>query len=313
MKYNLLGTTGLEVSRMSLGTVELGMDYGIRKNGKSNVPDKETAFRILKHAIDNGINLFDSAPNYGISEKLLGESIGNQSDCYIATKVSAPLLKDRVLTVNELREKLNASLDRSRFLLRREVLDIVQIHNATEEILHQGEITEILLRAQDKGKIRFLGVSVYGVENALAAINSGCFDVIQVAYSMLDQRMDKEVFPLAKLSQVGIINRSVFLKGVLTKRASWLSGELDALKQSSELIVKSFNISWDQLSSKALRFCLSSEFVDTLLIGVNTVEELEHALNSVSEGPMNDETLKMAYGFALSDERLLNPACWSVQ
>jgi aryl-alcohol dehydrogenase-like predicted oxidoreductase len=310
MDYRRLGKTGLNVSRLSLGTAELGLDYGIRQSGKSNLMTKKEALGILRYALDNGINFFDTAPVYGRSEALLGEVIGKQKDCYIATKVPIFSSGRRLLTGKTLEQKLDNSINRSLRTLKRQTLDIVQIHNATVETMKQDAVTGILLKNQQSGKIRFVGVSVYGEENALFAMKMGCFDIIQVAYSLLDQRMAKDIFPIAKELGVGIINRSVLLKGALTPRAKWLPDKLLSLRQASEKIIKNFAISWDTLPQLACRFCLSCKFIHTVLIGTKNKKEIKDAINAYSDGPLGNKELEIAKGLGLDDEKLLNPYYW---
>ena len=308
MEYRRLGKTDLHVSSLSLGTVELGMEYGITAADRGNRPTREDAITIIQRAVDLGVNLFDTAPNYGESEQLLGAAIGPLRDCHIATKVSIPAGNGMKST----RQYVNESLEYSLRALRRETLDIVQIHNATREAIDRGEITEELMKAKDAGKLRHIGASVYGEANALAVIHDGSFDVIQVAYSLLDQRMTKNIFPLAKESGIGIMSRSALLKGALTHRAQWLPDELSALRFASEKVVDAFEITWDDLPETALRFCLSSEYVDTVLAGVTTEEELVRAVQSASGESLGREKMKMARRLGLDEEALINPSCWPI-
>ena len=113
MQYNEFGKTGLHVSALSLGTVELGVEYGIKTQEQSNRPDKNEAIRIIHSAVDMGINLFDTAPNYGTSESLLGEAIGPASECYIATKVSIPENNGNALRGAALFAEVNHSIEKS--------------------------------------------------------------------------------------------------------------------------------------------------------------------------------------------------------
>lgn len=312
MKYRILGNTGLRVSSISLGTVELGMEYGIQKPGQLNRPDRNEAIYLLQYAVDKGVNLFDTASSYGVSEELIGEAIGSQPDCYIATKALMPVINGKFLTGVRLKQEIDNSIEKSLNSLRREVIDIVQIHNATAEILKQGDIIDALLNTRKTGKIRFIGVSVYKEEEALAAVRLGCFDVIQAAYNILDQRMAQHAFLSANEAGVGIISRSALLKGALTSRANWLPSGLKDLCNASQGIISAFNISWEDLPQFAIRFCLSSEFVHTVLIGASNKKEIDIAINAALEGPLDDEKLRLAYGFALQDEFMLNPSYWPI-
>ena len=88
MQYRTLGGTDLSVSILSIGTVELGMEYGIPVPNQSEGHDEEGAIDLLRFANHSGVNLFDTAPSYGNSEVLVGQSLGEHLNCHIATKVS---------------------------------------------------------------------------------------------------------------------------------------------------------------------------------------------------------------------------------
>ena len=310
MEHRVLGQTNLNVSIMSLGTAELDISYGICKPGQSEYPDRSEVTSLLQYAADQGINLFDTAPAYGESEKLLGELLGHRHDCYFATKVSIPEEDGRILTGKSLQSAINDSLQASLKALNRDWLDIVQIHNATADILEQGEMTEVLLRARDLGRVRFLGASVYGEEAAQAVIKAGSFDVLQLAYNLLDQRMADKILPAAYQANIGVICRSALLKGALTERAKWLPDELAALRQQADKAVTTLAGSWQRLPQIALRFCLSSPYIETVLVGVCNRQELSSALEAAMAGRLGRDELELASSLTLQDERLINPTYW---
>lgn len=314
MNYRSLGKTCLKTSRISLGTVSLGVDYGIKEPRNHGPPDDTTVFRLIKEAAFEGINLFDTAPAYGQSENHLGDALSSRSDCYIATKVSIPKANDgRMLHGKLLREAIEESLKNSLKALKRKRLDLVQIHNASVELIEQGEMIEVLKEAQRQGKVHLLGASVYSEAEAMAVIESGSFDTLQVAYSILDQRMARRVFPAAKRAGVGIIVRSALLKGALTAKAQWLPEELSELRQKAENARDTLaGGSWQTLPDIALRFCLSHPLVSTVLVGVRTIEELKAALAVTQTGPFPGEELSKAKSLALDNEYLLNPSHWPV-
>lgn len=312
MKYGPLGRTGLMVSRVSLGTVSLGIEYGIESPGDHGRPSEADALSLLRNAAEEGINYFDTAPGYGDSERLLGVFLRSNPGCLVATKV--PVFKDAggdQLRGDALRSAVLASLEGSLTELRREALDLVQIHNATVEVVRRGELSDALLDAKRQGKVRFLGASVYTEAEALAVMGAGCFDVLQIAYNLLDQRMTGKVFPAAVRSGVGIVARSAFLKGVLSAKAEWLPPGLAGLRAAAERARDTMAGSWDLLESAALRFCLSAATVSTVLVGPRTSEELGRSLAAAAAGPLPEELLARAACLAMDDERLLNPSLWS--
>ncbi len=312
MQYVELGASGLRVSRVGLGTAVFGLEhYGIPTPGEDTV-DAKNAIDTIRHAADSGINFFDTAPGYGRSEDLLGQALTSYQDCIIATKVPIPEGIDTIAP-SELSRIVDASLDASRRTLRREVLDIVQIHNATIPVLQRGQLVECLERAREAGKLRWIGASVYGPDTALAAIQTGKIQVLQIALSLLDQRMCSEVFPAAEKAGIGILTRSALLKGALTKRAQWLPESLRPVAEASERAVQGLHTSWDALPTMALRFCLALPAAQTVLVGVRERAELDECIAAEAEGPLPSDLLRTARTLALEDEHLLNPTYWRLE
>ncbi len=309
MIYRRFGRTNLQVSPIALGTVSLGVDYGIEAAGEFGRPTREDSHRLLEYAADAGINVFDTAPAYGVSESIVGEALGHRRECVIATKVNIPDGTGTGLSAADVEKALRQSLDRSRAALRRDILDIVQIHTATASLIRSGLLTKPLKRAQDEGIVRFIGASVYGEEAGLAAVSAG-LDVIQVAYSVLDQRLAGTVLRAAEDAGTGVIIRSAYLKGVLTDKAQWLPESMHLLREAATRVRDCLAESWHDLPSVALRFCLSAPGVPTVLVGARTIAEVKVALDAVARGTLSDESLAVAAGLGLNDENLLNPSTW---
>ena len=305
MNVRPLGRTGLTVSALSLGTVALGVDYGIAAPGEFGRPDEDEAIRLVRQALDRGITLIDTAPAYGESERIVGRAAGGDPRAIIATKVNPSIRNPQSAIRNSLESSLRA--------LGREVLDIVQIHNATRAMIEDGAITDALLDAQRRGLIRVIGASVYGEGAARAVIASGAYGVLQVALNALDQRMLQEVIPSAAAAGIGVIVRSAFLKGALTPKAQWLPEPLAALRDAAararDLLAGG---AWDRLPDAAMRYCLSVPGVGSVLTGARTIPELDAALAAEAAGAFDPSTLATAATLALTDDRLLNPSHWPV-
>ncbi|MFO1487484.1 MAG: aldo/keto reductase [Verrucomicrobiota bacterium] len=309
MNYRQLGRTGLRVSEIALGTVSLGADYGLPAPGEFGRPEKRDAVRVIHEAVEAGVNLFDTAPAYGEAEALLGEAIAKKSDCFIASKVSLP----SKASATPLREQIITSLEKSLRAVKREALDVVQIHNATVEVLRSGEILNILGEARKAGKVRYVGVSIYTEEEALTAIASNAVDMIQIAFSILDQRKADSVLPAAKKGNVGILTRSALLKGVLSAKAQHLPPEMAELKTAADRARQALKVSWDDLPTAAVRFCLDSAGIDSVLIGPRTSAELHQSLSVLKLAPLGRDFLAEARCLGLEDERLANPALWPIK
>lgn len=311
MDYRPLGKTGFQVSALSFGTVSLGVHYGIDVPGGSNQPSRVEAISLLREAAAGGINLFDTAPTYGKSESILGEALGRDANCFFATKVKIPqdTAKASISEIN-LHRFLQDSIEQSRQALQRDVLDILQLHNPTSDIIQREDILELLVGEQAKGRVRFLGASIYAEEDALAVIEKGCFDVLQVAYNLLDQRMAANVFPAAGRNGTGVMARSPLLKGVLTPRAKWMPSELGELQRAAQSICEALDITWDALPAFAFRFCLSNEQISTVLVGPGSSNELDQNMKAAKQGPLPAELLPRLLSAGLVEERLLNPSYW---
>ncbi len=306
MRYKRLGLTELVVSRVSLGTVALGMAYGVEMPGESKSPSKDEAIRLIQKALEGGINFFDTAPGYGKSEEILGEALGNSPSAYIATKVNCNINGDD----SKIQGAIRTSIEKSLKLLKRDTIDLLQIHNATTNILKRKAVMDTLFALKEEGLARYLGASLYTTDEALTAIGTGVLDAIQVAYNVFDQRMDKTVFKKAQVMGVGVITRSAYLKGVLTQRCDWLPKELDLLRKKAHELAATFEVTLNELPDIALRFCLSNEAISTTLIGPKTVEELERALDAEELGPLPSKDLDLLKGLSMEDPWLLNPSNW---
>jgi len=218
MNYRRLGRTGLEVSEIGLGALEIGRDWGIRVREDFGRPDKARAIRLVHEALDLGVTFFDTAPAYQLSEERLGEALrGRRNGAVIATKVGEHYSDERGFWYDPGRAAVRSSIEQSLKRLQTDGIDLLQIHSASPEIIERGETLEEMLRFQEAGHVRFIGMSG-DVDGALAAIEHGGYDTIQVPYSIVDQRMEDAVFPRAKESDIGVIIMMPLGQGIITHK-----------------------------------------------------------------------------------------------
>lgn len=287
-----LGNTGMAVSQIALGTVELGMDYGFRGTDAYRKPERSAAISLVRRAVDRGIDFIDTAPSYGESEGILGEALdGMASRPVVATKMTAP-----------------ASIEQSLRALRVETLDFVQIHNATPAILRSPGILRALEDAVAKGTVGFAGASVYDVESARMVLANPLFRLLQVPFNLLDQKMAEEVIPRAAAAGVGILMRSAFLRGVLAGGA--VPPRLTALRQAAFAAFDRARASAGSMAELALRFCLSIPGVSSVLIGVRSEEELAQNLTAAERGPLEAALVDELRACSWGDDPLVNPMNW---
>jgi len=309
LQYRRLGRTNLRVSEISLGAVELGMEYGIGAGSLSRQPTETEAEFLLNRAIDVGINFIDTARAYGASEEIVGRALRHRrGEFYLNTKVAS--YEQEGLCGEPLRKRVTQSVRDSLSALRTDVIDVLMIHSASAGVIVRGELTQILEDVKKSGCIRFLGASVYGEEAALAAIRTGSFDCIQIAYSLLDRRPEGSVMTAARDRDVGIVARSVLLKGALTHRYQRLPDALEPLKSAVDRLTTVCGVAiWD-LPELAYRFVLGQPLVHTALVGASNLQELEAAVRYAELGKLTAQLSRLLREVGLDDDNLLNPGKW---
>ena len=315
MNYRILGRTNLAISPLALGTVELGMDYGINAPGHFGRPSETAAIALVHAALDAGLNLIDTARAYGESETILGKALRDRRDrAVLATKVNT-LRPDGILPVGAaLRRHMIESLETSLRQLQTDRVDIWQIHNVDEALLAQHEtLAEVFAEVKRSGKAHWCGGSFYGAILPEKALATDLFDTMQVTYSVFDQRVADRVLPLAQAKNVGVMVRSVLLKGALTERAEHLPEHLAPLRARSRQFRQLVAESGLPLSpaQAALAFALAQPQIKAVLVGVRTEDELQDDLAALAcELPAT--LLTQLSALRLEDENLLNPGTWGI-
>ena len=315
MQQRILGRTNLSVAPLALGTVELGMDYGIPAPGYYGRPEPAAAMRVVHTALDAGINLIDTARAYGESEAVLGQALrGRRDKVVLATKVTTHLPDGTLPSGAALRHYMLEQLETSLRLLQTDYVDLWQLHHVDAQVLAQWEIlAEIFAEAQQRGLVRWRGGSFYGAALPEAALAYDLFDVIQVTYSVFDQRLADRVLSLAADKGVGVLVRSVLLKGALTERADHLPDHLAALRAQSRRFRQVVAESGLGLTpaQAALAFALAHEQIGSVLVGVRTEEELQANLIAL-ETQLPSTVYETLCALRLDDETLLNPGAWGI-
>jgi len=189
------------------------------------------------------------------------------------------------------------------------VLPLLLLHGPSAEQLQEGMLTDIVKKLQSDGKVLYWGASTRGEEPALAAIAAGA-DAIEVAYNIADQRMARRVFPAAAKKGVGVISRSLYLKGAFAGKAGYLPDSLKPLKAvvaSAQSVADGLGIPLPEL---ALRFALSESAIDVSLIGTAKREHLLSAVQALAQGPLPQEAVAALRALAVDDPAQVDPAQW---
>jgi aryl-alcohol dehydrogenase-like predicted oxidoreductase len=227
MQYRELGRTGWKVSTISFGAWAIGGTWG-------NVKDEES-LAALQRALDLGVNFFDTADVYGDgrSEQLLARLRRlRREPFHIATKIGRRL--DPHIAEGYNKQNLSAFVERSLKNLDVEALDLVQLHCPPTEVYYMPEVFDILDGLVKDGKLRYYGVSVEKVEEALKAIEYPNVQTVQIIFNIFRQRPLDLFFGAAQRRQVGILARVPLSSGMLTgKMSSKTSFEADDHRQGN--------------------------------------------------------------------------------
>jgi aryl-alcohol dehydrogenase-like predicted oxidoreductase len=209
MNYRALGSTGWRVSEISFGAWAIGGAWG-------RVPESD-ALAALHKAIDSGVNFIDTADVYGDgrSERLIALlRKSHREDIVVATKAGRRL--PRQIVEGYSRQNLAMWIDDSLRNLSTDALDLLQLHCPPTELFDRPEIFGMLDDFVQAGKIRYYGVSVEKIEEALKAIEYPNVQAVQIIFNCFRQRPADEFFEHAKRRQVGILARVPLASGLLT-------------------------------------------------------------------------------------------------
>ncbi len=210
MRYRPLGRTGFNVSEISFGAWAIGGSWGD--------VDDATSMSALHTAIDSGVNFIDTADVYGDgrSERLVARlrSERPHDKIIVATKAGRRLNPHTAEGYN--RQNLTAFVERSLKNLQAEAIDLLQLHCPPTEVYYQPEVFGILDDLTKAGKLRFYGVSVAKVEEAIKAMEFPAVQSVQIIFNIFRTRPAELFFPMAQKKKVGILARVPLASGVLT-------------------------------------------------------------------------------------------------
>lgn len=242
-----LGSTGIQVSCLGLGTVKFGRNLDVKYPQGFALPEDHEVLRLLEQARELGINLVDTAPAYGSSEQRLGRLLSHRDDWVLTTKVGEEFLSGKSF-FNFDDHHVKKSIERSLRHLNTDYLDLVLIHSDGNDlaILESSDCLETLEKMQDKGLIRAIGMSTKTVAGGKRAVD--LTDAVMVTYNRANTG-EEAVIDYAAAHQ----------KGILIKKAL-NSGHLDGNGQGD--------------AAADLAFALNKPGVSSVIVGTINPEHL---------------------------------------
>ncbi len=305
MEYTTLGRTGLKVSVAGFGC------GGSSRLGQNTGATEAQSVALVRHAMDLGVNFFDTAEAYG-TETIVGLAVQDTPRDAVVISTKSRIRKDGELVSGEaIVSNLEASLRR----LQTDHVDIFHLHGVPpadyDHVL--SEVAPALLREKEKGKFRHLGITETGPNDhrhlmLQRAFDDDIFDVVMLAYHMMNQNARLSVFPRSQANGVGtllmfvvrrIFSDPAYLREIMKRLAENgdISRELADEDQPLGFLCHEGGAS--SVIDAAYRFARHEPGADVILFGTGSVEHLEHNIASILKPPLpraDTESLYKLFG-----------------
>jgi aryl-alcohol dehydrogenase-like predicted oxidoreductase len=328
MEHRPFGRTGLEVSAIGFGCWEVGGGYG---------DVDEVAFAgAVSRALDSGINCFDTAEGYGMgaSERALGKALaGRRDEAVVVTKFGMNY-RDKPNLRDSSRARVMSSIDKSLENLGTDWVDVFMVHWPDRETPFD-ETMGALEDVVQAGKVRFVGLSNFKLEEIEACAATRRVDVVQYGFNMFDRRMQTEILPYCQDNEVGFMAYGSLAFGLLTGSftadmdfgsGDWRArkGKMGSIKMFESLfgeeafprnvaavdelrdIAARYERSLPQL---ALRWAISHPAVSTALVGCRSVAEVDDNVGAVGWSISDDDLAEIDAIFARHEVETV-PGYW---
>jgi len=296
MIYRTLGSTGLKVSVVGIGTWQLGGEWG------KAFTEREVG-ALFDAARQNGITLIDTAECYGdhLSEKLVGLAIkADRSRWVLATKFghryTMPFEREQLWSAADVQKQLEGSLS----ALGTDTIDLYQFHSGAKQAFDNDELWTMLRKQKEAGKVRHLGISISSsmghedqVYQARLAREVGA-ESLQVVYNRLERWPEEAIFPACGKDNLGALARvplaSGFLSGKYSKgtrfgpddfRSRKTSRELDAMAADAMKVRAEEVPTGVPMAAWALSWCLRNPAVTAVIPGCKSAEQVSENAKAV--------------------------------
>lgn len=292
----------LSMHKMILGTVQLGIPYGI--NNSKGMPTVEESMTILDEAYKFGIRVLDTAEAYGDSQKVIG-----------LFNAQNPTRKFEVIT------KYSSSKNHTGSILDNIEHDLKELsvtslkgymfHNYGDYLTNRNEFVH-LLGLKQQGIIKKIGVSVYTNEEIDGVLEDNDVDFVQLPYNLLDNNnLRLSVLEKLKLQNKEVHVRSIFLQGLFYKEMESLTPKLRALKNDLIKINDIANEASCTVSALAIGYALRNKLIDHVLIGVDNRDQLKNNIGYINlSNAIHEDVFEKIDEIHVSHKELLNPINW---
>jgi aryl-alcohol dehydrogenase-like predicted oxidoreductase len=282
MEKRPFGRTGMQVSVLGFGSAEIGMD-------SVSISDQDVEL-LLNTALEQDINVIDTASSYKRSEGQIGRAISHRrkeyylfSKCGEGQSVGLPFPEWDARNVRP-------SCERSLKDLKTDYLDLMLIHSCSEAILRQGDLIEAVQKLKDDGLVRYIGYSGDSTD-ALYAVETNKFDVLETSLNIADQEAVSLTLDEAAKRQMGVIVKRP-LANVVWRRAGLENAPDPYVERLNKLDYPFYTEHPDVIVEKALRFVLSYPQVHTAIVGTTSTEHLLLNVMLAGKGKLPDDEIR---------------------
>jgi aryl-alcohol dehydrogenase-like predicted oxidoreductase len=299
----------LNISKIVLGTVQFGYDYGF-----SDQKNQIEVNSILNAASEYGINLLDTAREYGDSEKKIGVYIKKHENRFLISTKLKKINKQEISNYQNLTKIIYNSVEKSLSELGKNHIDILFSHQSDLFLLNNRNFWRVINELKKNKLIKSFGISVYDLKITKLLIKKfhPYIDFIQIPYNLLDRRFES-IFDIARSNNIILISRSTYLKGLITCENDKVPEDLkDIIKYKKKInyICSIYNITPQQL---ALNFVLRNDYINYVIIGVNNLDELKQNMDSIKKINrlnISDNLIDQELRVDKKDSNLLDPRKW---
>lgn len=285
------------IDKIILGTVQFGLNYGI--NNLKGKPDKETVFEILSFAHENGIRYLDTAELYGNAHELIGafHKINPSKKFQIITKFP-----------HDIEDSLNSKINEYLINLNVDYLYAILFHSFESYVKYKDHLASII-KLKNRS-IKYIGVSIYTNEQMDEVIDDINIDIIQLPFNLFENLNIKgKLLQKAKTKNKIIHTRSAFLQGLFFMKKENTNTIRIKLENELELINEISIKSSIGIGSIALNYCLIQPTIDGVLIGIDSLEQLNENISYTNQ-PIPTKYLDQINSIKIENVELLNPSMW---
>lgn len=277
----------MKTSKLVLGTVQFGCQYGINSEGR---PNSQMVSKILEEAYKGGITILDTSAAYGNAEEVLGDTKVNQK-FHIISKYPK-----NDISVQETLDKSLKDLGCTK--LYGYLLHHFSVYTENKAVWND------FIQLKSEGKVKKIGFSLYEPQELDIILEDNIpFDLIQIPYNIFDRQFEP-YFKQLKERNVEIHVRSTFLQGLFFKDRNTLPEKLLPLKPYLEKLDDYSKSTGLSIAEIALNYNIQNSYIDGVLIGVDTKEQLRINFNSVSEKIVQ-------LSIEVKETELLKPVNWN--